>query len=349
MPELTRKDLKQRINKAQFDKFYLIYGDEKMYVKLDTDNLVTKLMGKEPSDFNFHSFTAPCNLDDIAVAVQVAPFTSEYNCVKVSDLDANSLKKDELEQLLAILKNVPDTTVIIFTMPTLNQDMKKQGENFGKVKNYIKKNGVVCVEANESDISLARQIIRWADKRGNKIEQADAYKLQEYVGDDLYTIKNELDKLCNYVGEGAQIMSEHIDLLVPKRLEANIYYLADTIISEDSDKAFSMLNALFYQKAEPDSIVMVLSRAYTDYYRARVASESGAAMKDVAADFKYGKREFVLKKALTRTKKMPTSALRDSLDIITETVAQFHSVTGINKQIALEKLVAELLLLAGER
>ena len=39
MPELTRKELKQRINKAQFDKFYLIYGNEKMYVKLDTDNL----------------------------------------------------------------------------------------------------------------------------------------------------------------------------------------------------------------------------------------------------------------------------------------------------------------------
>lgn len=349
MPELTRKELKQRINKAQFDKFYLIYGDEKMYVKLDTDTLVTKLMGKSPSEFNYHIFTSPCSLDDIAVAVQVAPFTSEYNCVKVSDLDANALKKEEIDQLIAVLKNTPDTTVVIFTMPTLNQDMKKQGEFFGKVKSFVKKNGVVCVEANESDISLARQIVRWADKRGNKIEQADAYKLQEYVGDDLYTIKNELDKLCNYVGEGAQIMSEHIELLVSKRLEANIFYLADTIISENSDRAFSMLNALFYQKAEPDSIAMILSRAYTDYYRARVASESGVTMKEVASYFKYGKREFVLKKALTRVKKMPTSALRESIDIITETVAQFHSVTGINKRIGLEKLVAELLLLAGER
>lgn len=348
MPELSRKDLKQRINKGQFDNIYLIYGDEKMYVKVDTEYLVTKLMGKTPSEFNFHSFAYPCSLDDIAVAVQVVPFTSEYNCVKISDMDINALKKEELEQLSAILENVPDTTVVIFTMPTLMQDMKKQGASFSKIKNYIKKNGVICFEGNETDISLARQIIKWADKRKIKIEQADAYKLQEYVGDDLYSIKNELDKLCNYVGDGAQITGEHIELLVSKRLEANIFYLADTIVSENSDKAYSMLDALFYQKAEPESVVSVLSRAYVDYYRARVASESGVSMKEVAKEFGYGKREFVLSKALPKIKKMPTSALRKCIDVITETIADFHS-TGVNKRIVVDELVAKLLLLAGER
>lgn len=348
MPELSRKDLKQRLSKKQFDNLYLIYGDEKMYVEIDTDNLVTKLMGKNPSEFNYHSFKAPFSLDDIAVAVQVAPFTSEYNCVKISDMDVNALKKEELEQLSEILKNIPDTTVVIFTMPTLTQDMKKPGAGFSKIRNYIKKNGIVTFDGNESDISLASQIVRWADKRGIKIEQADAYKLQEYVGDDLYTIKNELDKLCSYVGDEGQITGEDIEKLVSKRLEANIFALADEIIAEHSDKAFTILDILFYQKAEPDSIAFVLSRAYTDFYRARIASESGEPMKEIAAEFNYGKRAFVLTKAVQKTRKMPTSALRDSIDAITEIIADFHSIT-VNKRVALEKLVAELLLLAGER
>ncbi|MCR5652646.1 MAG: DNA polymerase III subunit delta [Ruminococcus sp.] len=348
MPELSRKDLKQKINKGQFDNIYLVFGDEKMYVRIDTDYLVTKLMGKNPSEFNFHSFTFPCSLDDIAVAVQVVPFTDEYNCVKIADMDMNALKKDELDQLEAILKNIPDTTVLIFTMPTLEQDMKKQGAAFSKIKNYIKKNGVICFEQKETDISLARQIIKWADSRGIKIERADAYKLQEYAGDDLHTIKNELDKLCSYVGDGAQITGEHIDLLVPKRLEANIYYLADAIVSENSDRAYTMLDALYYQKAEPESIVNVLSRAYIDFYRARIGSECGVPIKDIASEFGYGKREFVLKKALPKIKKMPTSALRESIDVITQTIAEFHSTVS-NKKLSLDKLTAKLILLAGER
>ncbi len=348
MPELSRKDFKQRINKKEYSSLNLIYGDEKMYVKLDTEFLITKLMGKEPSEFNFHSFSYPCSIDDIAVAVQVVPFTSEYNCVKVADFDFNALKKEELEQFMAVLENVPDTTVLILTMPTLEQDMKKQGAGFSKVKNYVKKNGVVCFDGRETDISLARQIVRWADKRDIKIEQADAYKLQEYVGDDLNTIKNELDKLCNYVGEGGLITGKEIELLVSKRLEANIFYLADEIVAEHSDRAYTMLDALFYQKAEPESILSVLSKAYIDYYRARVGLESGASMKDIAADFNYGRREFVLKKALPKISRIPTSALRESLDVITQTVADFHSMT-FNKRLALDNLVAKLLLLAGER
>ncbi len=348
MSELSRRDLKQKINKGQFDNIYLIFGDEKMYVTIDTDYLVTKLMGKTPSEFNFHSFTSPCSLDDIAVAVQVVPFMNEYNCVKISDMDINSLKKEELEQLCEILKNVPDTTVLIFTMPTLAQDMKKQGAAFSKIKNYIKKNGVICFEQKETDISLARQIVRWADSRGIRIEQAVAYKLQEYAGDDLHTIKNELDKLCSYVGDGGEITDEHIDLLVPKRLEANIFSLADAIVAENSDRAYTILDALFYQKAEPESILNVLSRAYVDFYRARVGAESGVTMKDIASEFGYGKREFVLKKALPKIKKMPTSALRESLDVIIETIALFHSAAS-NKKLSLDKLTARLILLAGER
>lgn len=348
MSQLTRKDFKQQINKGQFYNFYLIYGDEKMYVKVDTDSLVTKLMGKTPNEFNYHTFVYPCSLDDVAVAVQVVPFASEYNCVKIADMDVNSFNDSEMEQLISILKNVPDTTVVIFTMPTLEHNAKSPGAKFSKLVKFVEKNGVVCFDGKESDINLARQLVKWASKMDVKMEQADAYKLIEYAGEDLNTLRNELDKLCSYVGEGGLITREHIELLVPKRLEANIFYLAEDIIAERSDNAFTALDALFYQKVEPDQIIIVLSRAYIDFYRARVALESGISTADIAKEFNYGRRAFLLNKGQKQTKKMPTSALRDSLDVITETIAEFHSV-GINKRLALDNLIAKLLILAGER
>lgn len=348
MSELNRKELKQRISKGLFDNIYLIYGEEKMYVKLDTDALVTKLMGKNPSEFNFHSFSAPCSLDEIAVAIQVLPFMSERNCVRVNDLDFNDLQKGELDQLLAIIKNVPDTTVLIFSMPTLEQEMKNLGAQFKKVKTAVEKNGVSCAEAKESDISLARQIVRWADKRSIKIEQPDAYRLQEYVGDDLNTIKNELDKLCNFVGDGGTITSEDIELLVSKRLEADIFKLSDAIIEGKSDLAYSMLDALFYQKVKADNILTIISYAYIDFYRAKVAQESGLMPNDVAQEFGYGRRAFVLKNAFAKVRRIPCSALRDSLSAIVDTMGSLHSAT-LNSRMVLEELVAKLLLYSAVR
>ena len=345
MAEVTRKELKKQIKDKVFHNIYLLYGQEKMYVKADTDALVTRLMGKEPPEFNYHSFKRDISIDEIAVAVQVVPFLCKYNCVKVSDLDFNSLLKVDFEKFMSVLDSVPDTTVLIITMPTLEQDSKKLGANFTKVLNYVKKNGIVCAMNQESDISLARQIVKWADSRGIKIEQADAYKIQEYVGFDLNAIKNELDKLCNYVGDNGYITTEHIELLTTKRLEANIFNLTDAIVSGNGTRAFEILDVLFYQKEEPTDVVNVISMAYIDFYRVRVACECGIPMKEIAKDFGYGKREFVLNKAVSKIKKISTPALRKSLDEIIDTSAKLRSVSA-NQRILAETLVAKLLMFA---
>lgn len=344
MAQLNRKELKKQINSRDFQNVYLIYGEEKMYVRSDTDYLVAKLMGKEPPEFNYHNFSKDYNMDEIAVAVQVAPFLSEYNCVKVADFDANNCGKKELEGFIEIIKNVPDTTVLIISMPTLEQNPKKLGD-FSKLVTLVKKMGVVCEINKESDISLARQIVKWADSRNIKIEQADAYKLQEYVGFDLNSIKNELDKLCNYVGDGNIITTEHIELLVSKRLEANIYNLTDAIVEGNGTKAFEILDTLFYQKEEPNDIINVISMSYIDFYRVRIAQECGVSLSEISQEFGYGKREFVLKKAGTKIRKISTKALRDSVNEITVAYGEMRSAS-VNQKILVEKLVAKLLMYA---
>lgn len=344
MPQIDRKELKKQINNRDFQRVYLIYGEEKMYVKTDTEYLVTKLMGKTPPEFNFHNFARDYNLEEIAVAVQVAPFMSEYNCVKVSDFNVENYSSDEVKQFVEIIKNVPDTTVLIITMPTLQQDLKKLGK-FASIIKAVETIGAVCKIMKETDLSLARQIIKWADSRNIKIEQADAFRIQEYVGNDLNFIKNELEKLCNFVGEGNVITEKEIELLVCKNLEANIFNLTDAIIDGNGEKAFEILNNLFYQKETPNDILNVISLAYVDFYRVRIANESGVNLKEVATEFGYGAREFVLKKAGNKTRKIPTKMLRKSVDEITNAFGEMRK-TSTNQQVLVEKLVAKLLLYA---
>ena len=115
----------------------------------------------------------------------------------------------------------------------------------------------------------------------------------------------------------------------------------------NGQKAFQVLDLLFYQREEPIAMLAVLSGAYIDAYRMRVASECGESEQTVASDFGYGKRTFVLKRVKGATRRVSTEALRKSLDILIDADLKFKSVK-VNPRVYLEQVIAQLLLTAQE-
>lgn len=345
MPILKENELKKHISAKDFQNIYVLYGQEKFLVKHYTESLIKKLMGETPPEFNFHAFGSSSDIDQVAVAAQIVPFMSEYNCVKVSDLNPEDLKGTQFDKYLELLEKLPETTVLIITMPTL-ETQSKRGSKFAKILSYAEKHGVVCELKPKGEMELEKQLLLWANKRNCEITRINAGKIIEYCGTDLVLLRNELDKLCAYVN-GGEITFEIIDKLVNKSLQAKIYALSDSVIGCKSDAAFQQLNALFYQKEEPVAILTVLGGAYVDIYRARVAAESGEPMKTIAAAFNYRNRAFVLDKALRNTRTMSTVAIRKSIDAIIHGDTQLKSV-AVNQRLLVEKLVARLLLIAKE-
>ena len=59
MPRITEADLKKQIKNKSFSPVYLIYGSEQMFVKSYTKKLCEAVAGKNPSDFNYHTFITP--------------------------------------------------------------------------------------------------------------------------------------------------------------------------------------------------------------------------------------------------------------------------------------------------
>ena len=92
-------------------------------------------------------------------------------------------------------------------------------------------------------------------------------------------------------------------------------------------------------------MLYILTKAYIDAYRIRVADESGITKTEVANKFNYKNRAFVLDNAKKATKRVSTQALRKSLDILLQADTEFKSV-AINDRMFFEKLIANLLLTA---
>ncbi len=345
MPVITQKELEKQIKQRAFSPVYVIYGSEQMYVSRFTKKLTEAVAGKNPSEFGFHTFSGEVDPDTLASAVGVVPFMSEYNCVLVTDVFFDEMRKDELDKLKAVFSHTVQGTVLILSMPSYVP--KRNKSTFESIVKRAAKDGSVIRFEQPDPRTLEKHIAKWANENGKFITQNTALRLMRVCGTDLNRLKNEVDKLCAYAGDSEEVPYEAIDLLVAQNLEARVFSLSDAVLAGKGDEAFNILQQLFNQKESAQMMLYVLANAFTDAYRVRVADESGADLKTVAEDFGYGKRSFALGKARTATRQVSTEALRRCLDAVADADSRMKSVS-VNERLLVEQLIARLLLIAKE-
>ena len=344
MPKISESDFRKVLSGRDFGTLYYICGTEKMLVTHNTKKLINKVAGSDPSDFNYHTFTNDFDVDEFAVALQVVPFVSEFNVVVVKDLDFADFSSADGDKIFDLISNVSGDTIVILTFPTkLDEKMNAKDK---KLKTLAAKKGTV-VELNKLTVPiLQKKLVSWASKRNVVLSPQVAGTIVDYCGTDLTALKNELEKLCAYVGDGGEITKEHVDKLVTKNLESSIFDLSKAVINHDGTTAFKVIDRLIYQKEEPIAILAVLATTFVDMYRARIAIKCGSRSTDLSKWFTY-KSEYRLRQAENNSKRTSTAVLRKSIDAITETDILLKS-TRMNDRVQLELLIVKLLMIANE-
>ena len=160
------------------------------------------------------------------------------------------------------------------------------------------------------------------------------------VGSDLNRLLGELDKLCA-MADGAEITEALIREVTSESLEAKVFDLSKCILQGNMTRAQEIVRALRTAKEKPTSVLSVLSGAYVDLYRAKVAQAGGERAENLASVFSYRGREFVLRNAARDAGRLPLQALRDSLDILAEADTTMKS-SPVDKWLVLERTVVRL-------
>ncbi|MCF2651778.1 DNA polymerase III subunit delta [Anaeromassilibacillus senegalensis] len=345
MPEINETKLREQIAKSQMASLYFLYGDEKFLVKRDLLRMTKKLSATDFPEFNFNEFPHDAAIDDIADAVESLPFMAERKCVTVSDLNVEALGSAELNKLHELIENVPNTTTLIFFLPTLEIDTKKSA----KWRNFIKKVDAVGYSvcyARRSDSDLEKFLCREAEKNGCTLSRSLANKILRYTGNDLNALTNEILKLCAFAG-GGEITNEQIERIVTKNMETTVFLLSNALVRGDYAKAYALLDLLINQGEKPITILSVLSGAYIDMYRVRAAIQSGKTSLAPAEYGDYKGRDFRLKYAERDMRDLSLEMLRESLQLLLECDLSLKLSTGDTMdRIALEKLFAKLLFAA---
>ena len=294
MPEITETKLKEQIAKEQIGSLYFLYGDEKLLVRRNLNRLLKKLDGNFP-EFNFQEFPHDAPVDSIADAVVAMPFMAERKCVTVSDLNVEAMNTAELDKLYELLDTIPETTVLILYLPTLEIDPKKSA----KWRTFLKKldtRGFSLPSLRLKDNELEKYVCREAEKANCLLSRKLAERIVQYVGNDLNALTNEVTKLCAFAG-GGEITAEQVEKTVTKNMETTVFLLSNALVRGDYSKAYALLDLLMAQCEEPYTILAVLSSAYIDMYRVRAAIESGKTSMAPTEYGDYRGRDFRLKYA----------------------------------------------------
>ncbi len=342
MSIVNETDLKKDISSKNFAPVYLIYGDDSFLKNHYKDTLAKKTSDGDPF-FNLQKFDGDIDLQDVFDAVNMFPMMAESKSVTLTDYDFEHCAKSDFDRLIQLISNVGETCTFIICFDTVEFDAKR-GNKEKKLIDAVNKAGGNCAEINHRSItSLIKMLSDGAKKRSCKFEEIAIRHLIEISGNDLSTLKNELDKLCAFVGKDGIINSDTVDLVCVKTIDASVYEYVKQILSCKVSNAISMLDDMFFMRIEPMAILSVTASSFVDIYRAYTGNISGVKKLDIASDFKYPKNKlFLIDRATQNLKKFNAKKIKLSLNAIADTDKLIKSY-GSDPQSLLEQLTVKLI------
>ncbi len=339
MAVVFEETLKKNITTA-ISGVYILFGEDSFLKKNYADKIGKKIADTEDI-FNYCKFDGSCDLQDVYDAAMQIPFMSDKKYIELCDYDFEHCAKSDFDKLCDLITEIPDTAVLVIRFDSIEVDSKKSAK-FKKLLTATEKAGGLAVNLEHRKMpELIKMLSDGAAKRGSKMEPSAARYLIETAGDDIDTLKNELIKLCAFAGNDT-ITKETVDKVSVKTVEASVYNLSRFILNTETSAALSCLDELFFMRIEPMIILHTVSSVYVDMFRIYSAKEQGLSIKDVAAQFGYKGREFVLEKAAQSLRKFDFKRLNLSLEALTAADKSLKSF-GADSRIILEQLIIRLI------
>jgi DNA polymerase-3 subunit delta len=257
------KTLRDAVKSRRFDGAYYIYGDDE-YQKSDAvRQLLEAAVDPATRDFNL-DIRRGADLDAEAIdsLVGTPPMMADRRVAVIREVSA--LKKDARAALDRYLKRPShDTVLLLVAAPGAKTDKGLQGATTPLEFNPL-----------EGD-RVQRWIAHHAKELGATITPEAAELLHEAVGNDLFQLASELDKLASYTN-GGEIGEDAVGEVVGIRRGETASDFLDRVLRRDAMGALELVpHVLTQPKTTGVSLVMALSTQMLALAWGRARIDSG--------------------------------------------------------------------------
>lgn len=270
--------LKDKIKSKQAEGCYIFYGDEE-YTKNHYTNLLLKEAGSNlnvtsfyDSEFTLQDFISACETSAVESFDMFSFDTQDENeaddgsmrVIKLYNPDMSELSKKDTDYLLDFLCDLPEKTVVIFWF--------YWGSEEPVFKNsFFKKLGETALTVNFKrepigSSVLITWILRHFAKEKINVDRYVAVHLCQTVGNSMTDLKNEIDKLIDYLKfeNRDTLEKDDVDFICIKSTSAQIFDISSGALAGNFVKAARALGVLRDKREKPLIILGTISKAVND-------------------------------------------------------------------------------------
>jgi DNA polymerase-3 subunit delta len=286
--------------------------------------------------------------EQLRAACETVPFLAEKRLVIVEGLaerfepkgrtpkkksPRQSEQEEAYQPIAEGIKHLPTFTELVLIGGKINDrnPLLQEVMSRGKVKSFPMLKGP--------------QINQWIEKRlagqgkAGGISAKALVLLVRLVGNDLWTMANEIDKLVLFTS-GRQIGEADVKAVVSSAQDASVFNMVDAILELRVDVAQELLQQLFRQGMAPVQILVMLSRQARIIFQVKDMRERGTSRSEIQS--KLGlTSDFVLRKAWEQSERYSPARIREVYHKLLETDIAIK--TGkMEGELALDVLIAQL-------
>jgi DNA polymerase-3 subunit delta len=212
---------------------YFIYGEDSYRSKKKLDEIVESYRKIHKSGLNLiYTNAKQENFDDFYSNFKITSMFTEKKLVVLKNVFDNSKFQESFLKNMKVVGDLKDIIVVYEDAPT-----DKRTKFFKDLKKHAK-----CQEFNYLQPAILKRWVAQEFKKNEARINPDALDLLvSFVGNDLWQMANEINKLSSY-GRGELIKKEDVELLIKPNIENDIFKTIDALALKDKKLALSLLH-----------------------------------------------------------------------------------------------------------
>lgn len=264
---MSYRQLMSDIKNNSIKPVYLICGSETYLIDKGWEALKDAVVTSFP-ELNYTLMEGEkLEADELSSACETFPFGSDKRLVAVRDLwilkgkgeEASAPGKDA-QPFVDIVRNINDTTCLLLVSYG-SIDKRK------KLVNELKKQGAVYEFDRVDRDDLAQWIRNVLGKSGKNIGARELNHFINSIGyldkngsKTMYDVENEIKKLIGFMGNSKDVLMEHINAVVPRNIENDIFKLINACSEKDVDRSLRVYSDLLLEGESSFGILALLSK-----------------------------------------------------------------------------------------
>ncbi len=251
----------QAIKKGQVSPIYLLHGEEPYFIDQISGYIQDHLLSETEQVFNQRIFYG--KETDFKTLVDEAsqyPMMSDRRVVVLRE--AQDMRS--FIDLESYFEHPVPSTVLVLCYKYKKLDQRTRAAK------AIKQNGVVFESKKLYDNQLPAWIIKAAQQHDLKLLTETAHLMAEYLGSDLGSIIQNLEKIKLATIPGQAVTAQELEPIIGIHKEYNVFELQKALGIRDYKKIFQIVN-YFESNPKSNPMVLIMASLYSFFVKLYVA------------------------------------------------------------------------------